>query len=71
MTGAVQYVNPRTDAAWPTDEPLWKAPDDGGTINLTAGKGLTPDEIDAGEHSLWRYRAALRLPAPPAVTLVP
>src|SRR3546814_4932190 len=26
-------------------------------------------QIDSGERSLWRYRAALRLPAPPALTL--
>ncbi len=66
---AAQYVNPRTGALWPTDEALWKAPDDGGYLNLTVGGGLTPDDIDRGEHSLWRYRAALRLPGPPAVTL--
>ena len=66
---AARYINPRTGADWPTDTPLWKAPDDGGYVNLTAGPGLTPDEIDPTEHSLWRYRAALRLPGPPAVTL--
>ncbi len=69
MTADAQYINPRTGAVWPTDRPLWKAPDDGGYVNLTAGNGLTRDDIDSGEHSLWRYRAALRLPGPPKVTL--
>jgi threonine synthase len=69
MTGAAQYINPRTGACWPTDRPLWRAPDDNGYLNLTAGNGLTPDQITRDEHSLWRYRVALRLPAPPDVTL--
>ena len=60
-----QYVNPRTGAAWPTDEALWRAPDDGGYLNLSAGPGLTPEDIEQGEASLWRYAAALRLPARP------
>jgi threonine synthase len=59
------YVNPRTGATWPTDSALWKAPDDGGYVNLTPGTGLSPGEIDSSAHSLWRYRTALRLPAPP------
>ncbi len=66
---SAEYVNPRTGATWPTTEPLWKAPDDGGYLNLTPGRGLTPDDIDRDEHSLWRYRKAVRLAAPPAVTL--
>ena len=69
MSGTAQYINPRTGARWPTDRPLWRAPDDNGYLNLTVGDGLTPDEIDRGEHSLWRYRAALRLAAPPQITL--
>jgi len=66
---APDYVNPRTGATWPTTEPLWKAPDDGGYVNLSPGKGLTPDDIDTAEHSLWRYRTAVRLPHPPEATL--
>jgi len=69
VTGTAQYINPRTGARWPTNRPLWRAPDDKGYLNLTEGNGLTPDEIDRGEHSLWRYRAALRLAAPPQITL--
>lgn len=64
-----KYVNPRTGATWPTTEPLWKAPDDGGYVNLSPGKGLTSDDIDTAEHSLWRYRTAVRLPRAPEATL--
>lgn len=57
-----RYVNPRTGATFPTETALWRAPDDGGYLNLSPGEGLTRDAIDAGERSLWRYRAAIRLP---------
>lgn len=40
-------------------EPLWRAPDDGGYINLTAGVGLTAGRIDKSERSMWRYRTAI------------
>lgn len=65
----VVYVNPRSGATWPVAQPLWKAPDDGGYVNLSPGAGLGPDDIDSNEHSLWRYRTAVRLPRPPEVTL--
>ena len=55
-----RYINPRIGATWPLTTPLWRAPDDGGPVELTAGLGLTPPEIDTGEGSLWRYAAALR-----------
>ena len=64
-----RYINPRTGETWPTDTPLWKAPDDDGYVNLTPGPGLTPEDIDSSEQSLWRYAKAVRLPGPPAVTL--
>jgi len=51
------------------DEALWRAPDDGEYVNLTPGRGLSRDEIEKGAHSLWRYRAALRLPGRPERTL--
>lgn len=65
MTKDARYINPRTGATWPTAEPLWCAPDDGGYVNLTPGPGLAPEAIDSGAHSLWRYRKALRLDPPP------
>jgi threonine synthase len=69
MTDEVRYVNPRTGGAWPVEEPLWCAPDDKGYVNLTPGKGLTPRDIDTAEQSLWRYRNAIRLSAPPPCIL--
>lgn len=69
MSREALYLNPRTGATWPTDTPLWRAPDDGGYLNLSAGSGLSPDEIDRDERSLWRYRRALRLPDAAVQTL--
>ena len=66
---APQYINPRTGKTWPTDKALWKAPDDGGYVNLTPGTGITPEDIDRDENSLWRYRPAVRLPKTPEATL--
>lgn len=62
---AARYVNPRTDAEWPVDRPLWRAPDDGGYVNLTAARGFDASAIDRGDASLWRYRAMLRIEAAP------
>ena len=67
--GTARYINPRSGASWSVADPVWKAPDDGGYVNLTPGAGLTPDDIDTSEHSLWRYARAVRLPRPPEVTL--
>ncbi|MGE4220616.1 MAG: threonine synthase [Alphaproteobacteria bacterium] len=68
MPQSARYINPRTNATWPDDTALWRAPDDGGYVNLTSGKGLAPGDIDATQPSLWRYGAALRV-APPRVSL--
>lgn len=64
-----RYRNPRTGAQWPVSEALWRAPDDGGYVNLTPGEGLTPGDIDPSAQGLWRYGAAIRLSGPPAFTL--
>lgn len=64
MTPA-RYINPRTGAEWPVDEPLWRAPDDGGYVNLKSAPGFDPGMIEQGEASLWRYRSALRIDASP------
>ncbi len=52
------YVNPRDGALHPLDVPRWRG-DDGGPLLLTPGSGLGRDDIERGERSLWRYRAAL------------
>lgn len=64
-----RYVNPRSGAEWSVETALWRAPDDGDYVNLSPGAGLAPADIDRDERSLWRYRAAIRLPRPPEVTL--
>ena len=69
MTDDVRYINPRTQETWSIETPLWRAPDDGGYVNLSMGPGITPDEIDGSVHSLWRYGSALRLPGPPLRSL--
>lgn len=64
MTDA-RYINPRTGATWSIDTPLWRAPDDGGYVNLERAGGFDPAAIDRDVASLWRYRAMLRIDAPP------
>jgi len=63
MTSA-RYLNPRTGAEWSVDEPLWKAPDDGGYVNLKPAPGFDTGEIEQGVPTLWRYTSALRIQAP-------
>lgn len=41
----------------------------GGHLNLTTGYGLTPDDIDRGERSLWRYASAIRVDAARKISL--
>lgn len=60
-----RYVNPRTGADWPTDPPLWRAPDDGGYVNLSPATAFDPALIDRTRADLWRYAAMLRVDAPP------
>ncbi len=55
------YINPRSGANWPADRALWRAPDDGGLLELAPGRGLGRDDIERSEPSLWRYRAAIRV----------
>ena len=64
MTATVKYVNPRSGRHWGVETAQWRAPDDLDYLNLTPGTGLGRSEIAASEPGLWRYRAALRLPAP-------
>jgi threonine synthase len=52
----------------PADRPIWRC-DCGGPLDLVPGRGLVRGEIDAGEASLWRYRAALALDLPLRVSL--
>lgn len=55
---SASYIDPRHGALYPLDVPRWRG-DDGGPLLLTPGPGLGRDDIERGERSLWRYRAAL------------
>lgn len=63
-----QYLCPACSAAIAADRPLWRC-DCGSHLNLAPGQGLVRGEIETGEPSLWRYRAALALSGPPRISL--
>lgn len=52
-----EYLDPRTGATFPLDQPRWCGPDQAPLL-LTQMDGLTRDQIDSTSRSLWRYRAA-------------
>ncbi|WP_037070468.1 threonine synthase [Pseudonocardia acaciae] len=56
-SGAAELVD-RTGTRYPLDVPRWRG-DDGGPLMVTPTAAMTPDEVDAGSRSHWRYRAAL------------
>ena len=58
MDGPPSYLDPRTGRTWPLDRPRWCG-DDGAPLMLTPMPGIGRDDIEQGERSLWRYRAAL------------
>ena len=45
----------------PVDAPIWRCPETGAPVNLTPGAGLSRDQIDPSERSLWRYAKAIRV----------
>ncbi|MCX0242529.1 threonine synthase [Streptomyces drozdowiczii] len=58
----------RSGGRYPLDDPRWRG-DDGGPLAVSALPGLRPEQIDGAERSLWRYRAALPVPAGRRVSL--
>lgn len=64
----MQYIQPDSGATYSIDQPRWCA-DDGGYLNLTAGPGLTRDQIKPERHSVWRYASAIGVYAAHAITL--
>ncbi|NNG19830.1 pyridoxal-phosphate dependent enzyme [Naumannella sp. ID2617S] len=58
----------RTGTRYPLTDPRWRG-DDGGPLAVSELPGLRPDQVDAGERSLWRYAAALPVPAKHRVSL--
>lgn len=66
---SAKYINPRSGRQWAVAQAIWRAADDLGYVNLTPGAGLVRGDIVADEASLWRYRAAIRLPKAETITL--
>jgi len=62
------YHCPACGADHAADKPLWRCPC-GSPLDLAPGPGLRRADIVAGDASLWRYRAALQVTAPPRVTM--
>ncbi|HVZ09185.1 pyridoxal-phosphate dependent enzyme [Rhodopila sp.] len=60
MDPTTAYLDPRSGATYPLDQPRWCGPD-GAPLLLTPLPGLAPDDIDHSLRSLWRYRAAFPL----------
>ncbi len=64
----VAYLDPRSGETFPLETPRWcgtnKAP-----LFLTDLPGLTRAQVDTTTRSLWRYRAALPMPAPDPITM--
>ena len=62
------YLDPRSGRTWPLDPPRWCG-DAGEPLLLTDMPGLAPADIERGERSLWRYRAALPALAGPPISM--
>ncbi|HXT79812.1 MAG TPA: pyridoxal-phosphate dependent enzyme [Acetobacteraceae bacterium] len=66
MTAA--YLDPATSQTFPLDQPRWCGTN-GAPLLLTPLPGFTRAQIDTAVRSLWRYRAALPLPAADPITM--
>ncbi len=64
----MRYHCPACGATRPADRPIWRCTC-GSHLNLEPARGIVREQIDPGEPSLWRYRTALALSAPPRVSL--
>lgn len=66
------YVEPKSGRTFPLDKPIWcDKRRDGSPIPLllTPLRGITRDQIDTRERSLWRYAAALPLACSDPISL--
>jgi threonine synthase len=63
-----RYLCPACGATLVADRPLWRC-SCGSHLNLAPGRGLVRGEINAGDASLWRYRAAMALSEAPKVSM--
>ncbi len=64
----IDYIDPRSGATFPLDQPRWCGPDHAPLL-LTPLPGITRGDIDTGTRSLWRYRAALPFAVENPITL--
>jgi threonine synthase len=62
------YLDPRTGATFPLDQPRWCGPDRAPLL-LSQMAGLTRDQIDPSVRSVWRYHAAFPLRVEQPITL--
>ncbi|MFK4298780.1 threonine synthase [Arthrobacter sp. GAS37] len=59
MTGPAEpFLYDRSGGRYPIDKPRWRG-DDGSPLMVSALAGIDRDDVDTGERSQWRYRAAL------------
>jgi threonine synthase len=63
-----EYLDPRSGATFPLDQPRWCGLDRAPLL-LTPLAGLTRAQIDTRTRSLWRYRAAFPFPIDDPITL--
>jgi threonine synthase len=64
----VEYIDPRSGATFPLDQPRWCGVDQAPLL-LTPLTGMTRAGIDRGIRSLWRYRAAFPLAVDDPISL--
>lgn len=62
------YIDPRNGKLYPLGVPRWCS-DERTPLLVTAGAGLSRDDIDGRTRSLWRYRAALAVEIENPITL--
>lgn len=65
--GPVRYVSASGDE-FDVSSAMWRAPD-GAHLNLTPGTGLSREQIDEEERSIWRYARAIRVDIQQRVSL--
>jgi threonine synthase len=63
-----QYLDPRSGATFPIDQPRWCGADRAPLL-VTPLPGMTRDQIDTTTRSLWRYRAAFPFAIDDPITL--
>ncbi|MBM7366388.1 threonine synthase [Gordonia hydrophobica] len=62
------YLDPVDGSTYPLDEPRWRSTA-GRPLWIEPGPGIARDDVDTGDSSLWRYRAALPVRIDEPITL--